>query len=68
MQSIGMAGVPTSDIYSDGPIFSLQGKSGWYKKVFFTLRANFWQQFSTSQMTSVSSYDEDTNIVPIKQT
>ena len=27
MQSIGMAGVPTSDIYSDRPIFSLQGKS-----------------------------------------
>ena len=64
-----MAGVPTSDIYSDRLIFSLQGKSWLYKnKVFFTFRANFWQQFSTSQMTSVSSYDEDTNIVPIKQT
>ena len=64
-----MAGVPTSDIYSDRPIFNLQGKSWLYKNnVFCTFRANFWQQFSTSQMTSVSSYDEDTNIVPIKQT
>lgn len=29
-----------------------------------TFRENFWQQFSTSQMTKVWSYDEDTSILP----
>jgi len=35
------------------------------KGFMFTFRANFWQQLSTSQMTKVSSYDEETNILPI---
>ena len=35
------------------------------KGFIFTLRANFWQQLSTSQVTKVSSYDEETNILPI---
>lgn len=39
---------------------------GFFKGGIFTFNANFWQQFSTSQITIVSSYDEDTNILPTK--